>query len=349
MLRKMASKYAGRCKQCRKPYKVGDTIYWSPTTKAVCFPACGESKTEPNGKQEEKIAVSNVKLPASVERGNETFFTIDWADFKEILKDAAFNKKVSAMQNISNASRILSYLGRESFSGATDSQIKRWLTDGFQTDAIKGLAEFIPPIREKRRLKFTEEGDEFHIDLAWSGADEYMSEWTKREVIPGVAIEASIMFAGSVPAKTVAAYNVWICKTAYSLEAAGVDCQVTLDFPSRNLFERDTNRGQLVHNIVRVKKENETSDFLSWSPMLSPAALRVFGFSLGCVHADAAGKTVTHSFGNGIHESTKWAVEYDEDRRVIQIKNAYMDSYSDFPEESMTRQLRDVLKKLNSK
>jgi hypothetical protein len=346
MKKRIPAKYPGHCLFCGNKITAGDFIYWERGTKPLCD-SCGGTKTEtakPNS-DSEKATVGNVKLPPSYRRGNERFFTLDWADFKEMLKDAAFNNHISALKNRANVSYATEQFDRAGFSGASRDQIKRWLTEGYKAEAIQGLAEFIPPIREKRRLRFNEESGDLLLDVAWSGGDNYFSEWEKRETIPGVAIEASIMFSAGVPAKTVADYNVWICRTAYSLETAGVDCEITLDFPSASLFREEPS--VMHHNIVRLKKENEASDFLSWSPMLSPAALRVFGFSLGAIHADAAGMGITSSFGHGVRDNVSWNVEYDAQRRVIQIKNQYS-GYGDFPAESMTNKFRAVLGKIKS-
>jgi len=284
--------------------------------------------------------------------GEELFFTIDWAEFKSHLKTVIVDKSRANFLKINRASFEKHATHSGSWSGVSLGQLERWLTQGYQTESIHGLSEFVPPIREKRKLRFTEEGDEFHFDLAASGVDNYMSEWTKREAIPGVAIEAGIMFSGSVDSVVVGAYNTWICKIAYSLESAGIDCQITLDFPSWNLGGRGSSRsagsGKLYHNIVRVKRENEASDFLSWSAMLSPAALRNFGFCLGDLHCESRKEEISWSFGRGVPERRSWKCEYDADRRVIRIQNAYMDSRS-FPADDMTRQFRDCLREMQGK
>jgi len=286
---------------------------------------------------------------------NQLYFTIDWADFKDKLRQVIVENKSAnfAPKNKSAFERWAKQSG--SFSGVSLGQMQRWLTDGYQTESIHGLAEFTPPIREKRKLRFNEEGDEFHLDLAYSGMDNYMSEWTKRESIPGVAIEAGIMFSGGTDSKVVAAYETWICKVAYSLESAGIDTQITLDFPSWNLgnaggdYSRiSAGSGKLYHNIVRVKKENEASDFLSWSAMLSPAALRNFGFCLGVLHCENRGERCSSSFGRGVPERRNWKCRYDADRRVIVIENHYMHAGS-FPAEDMTRQFRECLREMQGK
>jgi hypothetical protein len=349
-LKRMNSKYRSRCKRCQSRIAVGDSIYWSRETGALCV-KCG---TSDSASEQSKVETRAVEIPKATVHGQEHFFTIDWADFREIAKDVVFNRH-SNLKRAMNRGYLLTHLctGESSFHGFTTGQVQRWLTEGFRTDAIKGMGDFIPPVREKRRLKFSDEGDEFHLDLAHSGVDEYMSSWTKRDVIPGVAIMAQSMFSGMVDAKVVNAYNVWICRAAFALESAGIDCQITIDFPSWNLWSKfgskawNSSGSELMHNIVRVKKENEATDFLSWSPMLSPAALRGFGFALGAIHADAVGVDVSDSFGRGIPDQSQWSVYYDHDRREIRILNAYMGSEArTFPEDRMTAMLRTAIEEL---
>jgi hypothetical protein len=289
---------------------------------------------------------------ASKPKQNELFFQIDWADFKQQLKTVAIDGKSADWISTLNRQSFEHDVTRSgSFSGTTLGQIQRWLSEGYQTEVIRGLTEFVPPIREKRKLRFNEEGDEFHFDIAASGGDSYMSEWTKREVIPGVALECAIMFSASTNAEIVAQYQSWICKIAYSLESSGIDCQITLDFPSWNQaderYRKESGTGRLFHNIVRVKKENEASDFLSWSAMLSPAALRNFGFALMDAHCDSIGERISGSKGRGVPEK-QWGCRYNAERRVIQISNQYMHPY-DFPSDEMTRQFRDCLKEMQGK
>ena len=229
-----------------------------------------------------------------------SYFRIDWNDFRDFLKSAILNRETPGMNRASNRRQTLAHLEGSSWAGFTQNQLKDWIQNGFKSDSIQGLEDLSPPIREKRKLRFSDEGDELNIDLVLSGSDNYYSTWSKRESIPGVSIEAGIMFSGSVDARTVAQYSSWLCGLAYSLESAGVDTEITLDFPSWQLDEKRPKR--LFHNVVRVKKQNETTDFFSWSPMLSPAALRGFGFTLGYLHADRDNFDCSGSFGRGVPE-----------------------------------------------
>src|SRR4029077_11331085 len=164
----------------------------------------------------------------------------------------------------------------------------------------------------------------------------------KKPTMYGLSVEAGIMFAAMVSAKTVNAYTVWLCKVLHSLESSGIDCQLTLDFSSWNSVNDRSHTGAgsgtLYHTLVRVKKEGERADFKSWSPMVSPASLRNFGFGAITLHADSLKQPVSGSMGRGVPEQRDWTIGWDPARRVLQVKNAYMDS--PFNEDRMTEKLK---------
>jgi len=353
----MSSRYNGRCKSCRTSFRAGDEIYWSKATGALCL-KCGESRKgtkqegkapEPNGNGspvpvKEKIETRNVNLPSAVERGRDSYMTVDWSDLREIVREAAFNGDVSSCSIKENQKMILRHCHNEisSWHGYSLGQLQRWLTEGYSDGTIHGLGEFTPPLREKRRYVYAEDGEEILIDRALSGDDNYFAAWTPKENIPGVACEIEIMFASSVSAEIVNAWNRFICRSMLTLEMAGIDAQITLKFTSGDA----ANDGKTLHSVVRVKKENEAVDFQSFSAMLSPAALRTFGFTSLVLHAEQRGKAVAYGIGHG-HTGTEWAIKWNPERRVLEFNCPYI-PYGKFPEDEMQRQLRDALHSMKS-
>jgi phosphoribosylformylglycinamidine (FGAM) synthase-like enzyme len=82
----MNSKYNGRCKKCGASYRIGDAIFWSPQTKALCLNCGAPEKKETTHVNEAEIkapAVRNTELGTPVVRGNESYYTVDWSDFKQ--------------------------------------------------------------------------------------------------------------------------------------------------------------------------------------------------------------------------------------------------------------------------
>lgn len=269
-------------------------------------------------------------------------WTIDWSDLKQValrVTDGNFSDFTRSI-NREHARDVVASSG-DGWRGFSSGQLKRWLTEGYQTEAIHGLADFIPPIREKRKFIFGEEGDEFHFDIAAGGDDNYMSHFTKRDAIAGIRLEFTIGMHGHVRAETVNAYQAWLCRVAYSIEAGGVDAEITVNCPTLRLFNQDMRT--VFPNVIRVKKENEVSDFLSWSAMLSPASFRGMMFLVFMLHGEARGYDVANGLGK--ENPRGWGVEFEPVSSTLAI---YCDpDATGFPEEKMTTMLREQLRKAN--
>jgi len=146
------------------------------------------------------------------------------------------------------------------------------------------------------------------------------------------------MHAG-VKAEYLNAYNAWVCRAIYSLESAGVDCEISIAERSRGAFAKGP---RLTEHIVILKKENEVTDFLSISPMLSPAAFRSFMFAAKAINAVDSGNVLDFP-GQGVGDNKKqaWDVSYDSEKRKMYFDCPY--SVSEFPEKMMTDKFREIL------
>lgn len=280
-------------------------------------------------------------IPKSHKEKGHSYFTISWSDLRETVKTSLENDgRIPWVSNSTNREMIKSHTvnPRSSFHGYTASQLKKWVNEGFQTDMLDGLS--VSPIREKRRYIFVEEGEEIHVDRALSGEDNFMSDWTKRERIPGAKIEAEVMFSASTRSEVVNAYNVWLCRAVSSLEASGIDCELTIKFSSQECFPGAGDG----HSIVRVKAENEHLDFKSFSAMLSPATLRTFGFTAICLHAESARKQVNYGLGKGrynVRPTPNWGITFNPERRTLEVNCPYMPH--DFPSGKMDSALKAAI------
>ena len=283
-----------------------------------------------------------MNLPKPLKQGRDSYFTIGWNELREFVKESLQNRGNIRGMSAGNNRKVKTHTVdcRRSFHGYTGSDLLRWTTEGFQTDILESLDD-TKPIREKRRYRYVEEGEEIHVDRALSGEDNFMSEWTKRQVIPGAAVEAEVMFSASTDSSVVNAYNVWLCRAISSLEAAGIDVQLTLKFSSQDCFAG----AGFGHTIVKVKSENEDLDFASFSAMLSPACLRSFGFTAICLHAESAGKQVASGLGHGrynVRPTPDWGVNFNAKRGVLEINCPYMPW--DFPAGRMDLALTAAIK-----
>jgi hypothetical protein len=267
-------------------------------------------------------------------------FNIDWNDLKQTMLNIT-ERKMPAMRahNVSLMDGWLNSPNR-SWTGFSASDVKRWLTRGYQLDGLNFDNPPIP-IREKRRLIFNEDGEEFHLDRAYSGEDSVFSEWTTREVIPGLAIEAEIGLSAATSNSVMTAYFQFLCRAVYALEQAGVDLQVTLNLTCMDLYGRDSNT--IYSTKIRVKRENEATDFSNWSAMFSPAAMRAYGFCAQVHHTDSAKVDCPAYMGlYAVPFLKDWAVDWDAENARIHIR-AVQHQAQEFPTEYMETQLREAL------
>lgn len=337
-MRRIISKYSGKCRNCKTPHLAGDPVFWTKGVRGVLCESC--AKTETIGKPLVSTPSNrrgHVFETASDLFGKETEWQIDWSELRDICLDVISGKSVCKLG--SNNAEIAEAMQGGTWAGYTLPDVERWLRSGYQVPHLI-LGDPPVPIREKRRLVFREEGDEFHYDLAMSGDDNYFSEWTKRENIPGLSIVATIGFRGGVDQSVINAYLSWICRSVYSLEENGVDCQVSLAVETSGTF-----RGadyQTRRSIVRVKKENEISDFAFWSAILSPAGTRGFTFAARACNAEFHGKSV--SSGMGSSRDSQWGVKFNSATRTLNITQDSTGRTYSFPEEDMTQKLHEALK-----
>jgi hypothetical protein len=274
------------------------------------------------------------------------YFTIEWTELREIAEWFYANGRHADalkkfIKRVHNRRQAAEHLNGGTWYGYTADDVELWLKNGYRPELLQDVG-FNPPIRDKRRLKFDEEGDEFHYDLAASGDDRPFSYQTTRPNIPGAAIEARVSMSAGTRAETVNAYNVWIARAAFSLEDAGVDCEISF----RNDVQGSLNDGKKVVTIVRVKKEGMTADFTSWSPMMSPAAFRTFIFLAKIVAADRLSRNVDPGLGRPL-SGNEWDLEFEESRRVLLTKCPRMPK--DFPALDMTDSLRRNLREMQGK
>lgn len=378
-MRRIATQYPGKCRQCRKPHNVGDTVYWQKGIKGVLCVSCGEEKSRPPAPNDPRSLDMDMKMPIPTlppeqkgkpDKGKSEIQVkgdsspipvihsdeknendadvitgmIEWADLKTQARRQFFDG-IAPSFNPWNKDRWYQEAiktSNDKWRGYKAEDVKRWLDRGFQ---LQGLQFDNPPIpiREKRRYRLDENGEEFLADMLYSGEDIFTADYTKREVIPGLAIEASVAFSSNVNEKILKDYFSFLCRAIYALEMSGIDLQVVLTDPLMAVAYDHPKLSGLVKTSVRVKKEGEASDFNSWSPMLSPASLRTFMFLATFNHADSLGGNVRHGIGTPV--ATQWGVKFNADRRVIEIIPGSREGTAGakFPAEKMESELRSAI------
>jgi hypothetical protein len=223
-----------------------------------------------------------------------------------------------------------------SFHGPASSQVIEWLHNGYPQPGLS-LDPPIEPLRKRRRAQFGDEG-ELHIDLALSGYDYPFMNWGQRVIMPGMQVFIFQNFNVSTSATVISQYSRWILRAIIALETAGIDVEIKVCSKSSGMLQ--TSR-ELVQTEIEVKKSGEQSDFLSWSPMLSPASFRHLSFLADVLAADALNYNISEDMGHARNEIPRWSVLFDPDTRDLTFTCPNSD-YK-FPEEEMDLQLREIL------
>src|SRR5580765_754715 len=94
-------------------------------------------------------------------KSKDVYFQIDWFDFKTILQDLILRDKSPKFKRSDNERYFRDLVTRTgSWNGVTRGQLERWITEGYvPPKKMQGLADLIPPIREKRKFIRMEDGD----------------------------------------------------------------------------------------------------------------------------------------------------------------------------------------------
>lgn len=343
----ITSRYAGKCRSCQTPYLAGSKVGWQKGIRGALCEHCFDSQSPaiPNEPKPNYIPVAG-EFGMIVPATKEPEFSIDWSELKEFVSTVLANNVAPNFRAASVRAINQFLLNMNShWHGYTLAQLRDWLANGFQSAEIHGLEEFVPPIREKRKFRFDEDGDEFHFDMMLSGDDKPYSEFTKRDAIPGISLDILVSFASTTSAEIVNAFNVWLCKVAYSLESAGVDSEIVFHYRLRGTYRQTKDNG-LQNTYIRVKKENEVVDFTSFSPMLSPASYRTFALMAYILHGESRKWDITMGMGRG-DNSIPWGVNYNAENSKLEITVERM--ATSFPEEEMNEMLRAALRELMGK
>ena len=135
----------------------------------------------------------------------ESFFQIDWFEFKNLLLAELDSKLgVPAMDSKNAVSFHRHTTAGGTWYGYTMAQMGEWLRDGYMPDeVIAGLASLVPPTENRASMEWNDDDGEFHLDLAYSGADDYFSLPVTEKRAYGCRIEAGIMFSSATDSKVI--------------------------------------------------------------------------------------------------------------------------------------------------
>lgn len=200
----------------------------------------------------------------------------------------------------------------DSFYGCSPDDMASWLRSGFTSPSFPIDAEYSPS-RPSRRMVFAEDG-ELDLTLAWSGHDYPYLEWETQQRKPGIRIEAGFTFSASVEPSVIAEYGAWLYGILEGLETMGYDIELDL---SNTCSGMTSNRGGKTTTLVRLKRENELSDFTEWSAMFSPGGFRMLYFTALGMAADKLGEKTTSGLGAPVN--FKFDAIYDTETATLKI------------------------------
>ena len=325
MAKLITLRYPATCRKCRKRMAAGEQGFWRKGYGTI-HPAC-QNDPQP-------------KPPTDNDTPHEV--TLDYADVKQKFLDT-----VSGRINGLNSRRWGTLVSREwksqsDWVGCTIDDMRSWLSRGFQVEGLRNVSADVNPNRKARKLKYSEEG-EMQIDLMLSGFDYPFLEWDRREKKPGMRINIGLNYNASTDIGPMIEYQKWVAQALYSIESQGIDAEVNLKISVRDLYIGGPKKQEI---LIRVKKENEASDFTNWSAMFSPGGFRQLGFTALIMTADAGGWTVTDYLGGtDDSKSTKFDASWNEESQTLDIK--LNSSAREFPAEEMTTKLRAIMEEIS--
>jgi len=203
----------------------------------------------------------------------------------------------------------------DSFEGGSAAQTAKHLRQGFRSEKFSHSADYAI-LSDKKHFTYNEEDGELDLDRVFDGQDAIFMDRELRESRPGLRIMMEFAFVHYTDATTIALYGAWCAALIKSIEATGYDLVIDLWINLGWLFKGDNGRNSNV--LIRVKNENENSNFTDWSALFAPTGYRQLGFLAKCVAGEQIGEQVTHYFGHTKAEKD-WDVTYDKENLLVMV------------------------------
>lgn len=243
----------------------------------------------------------------------DSTYTIDFADLREHWLALVGKTEKPFGRYLPGAVR--QWERDDDFNGCTVDQMKDWLANGYRTAALEGAFAQFNRVTPRRKLRFSEEG-ELQADLAMSGFDQPFLEWERRPRKPGLAVNIELSSSAATKAEVIAAYTTWLAQMLLRFETAGYDLEINVTNTVARLFS-DGGPNACAQTRVRVKRENEATDYQNWSAMFSPGGLRMLMFCAKAYHAESKQRKINPGLGGPL--GTSWECTFDSDSRTLSI------------------------------
>jgi len=203
------------------------------------------------------------------------------------------------------------------WTGCTIDEMRGWIADGYEPPEIEGAfgdawTNDVP----RRKLRLADEGD-LDVSLALSGHDYPFLRWDQRPRKPGLSLHVDLAMHCGTPASVIAEYGAWLAGVIRQFETKGYDLEVNVSIAVAGLEGFGTAKVDDV--LIRLKRENEISDFTQWSPMFSPGGFRMLGFCAMSLAAEHHGFQASGSLGRPMGE--RWKADFNPELRVLRIES----------------------------
>ena len=244
--------------------------------------------------------------------------TIQWCDLKAAFTAAVEDGTTIGNQPINGKIRSWSSepMRSDEWDGGSAADTMKHIRQGYFAEAFGHSAEYAA-LSNKRHFNYNEDEGELDLDRVFDGHDAIFLDREERESRPGLRLMIEFSFSWTTPAETISQYGAWVASLIKSLESSGFDLVVDLWLNLDHLFVRDA--WDTHSNIfLRVKQENERSNFTDWSALFAPTGFRHLGFLTLALAAEKEGRKLLDGYGNTVGDKD-WGVTYDRDNQNVTI------------------------------
>ena len=299
----------------------------------------------------------------AIQQRKERHVVIEWSDVKHkflrvVGDDKPWGTGINKLHHTAREFRTWAKPNKlnefQSFEGSTPTDMLERTRNGYRAEEFVHSAEYVP-IADKKRPSWTDEPDgDLDVGRLYGGYDNPYLTRSMDEKKPGIRVMIEFAFACGVSNETINQYGAWVAGLLGSLESSGYDATVDLWIPLDGLFMEQTEdhmgnkrwtSGRGRDNVlVRVKRENELSDFTEWSSLFAPGGYRMLGFCAKLVAGDKIGKLC--SSGLGTTHSGPWDLSYDRENSILKInvnqQGGYWDRSDAFPKDKLNAKAQEL-------
>lgn len=243
---------------------------------------------------------------------------VPFADVKQAFIEAMESRKVLAGDQPINEDLQRWHdnpTRRSKWEGGQAAHTAKYLREGYFAKAFAHSAEYAV-LSDKRRFCYDEDEGELDVDRVFDGFDDIYLTRELQESRPGLRIMCEFTFSWQTDAKIIAQYGAWCASLIKSLEASGYDLVIDIWINVDSLFVGEWSNHTNV--LLRVKRENEQSNFTEWSALFGPTGWRHLCFLAMCVAGEQVGKRVDGGFGHTLG-GKDWNVTYDRENQQVEV------------------------------